>query len=94
MNSLQILKFKGKRIPYVLVETTEIGGNMGKPFKNLYFVARDKAPELWQQKIVAYHESLCVKIGHAKAEKRELALAKHLDKERDYLSWIKTIKRI
>lgn len=92
-NNLQILEFKGQKIPYVLVESEEIEGNVGKPFQNLYFVAKDKAPETWQQQIVAYHESLCAKIGHANAKKRELTLAKYLGKEKEYLSWRKKIKK-
>ncbi len=94
VNNLQILEFEGQRIPYVLVENTEIGGNLGKPFQNLYFVAKDRAPENWQQQIVAYHESLCVKIGHAKAKKRELTLAKHLGREEEYLTWRKEIGKV
>ncbi len=87
VNNLQVLEYEQQRIPYVLVESADLGGLAGKPFLNLYFVAKDKAPEKWQQQIVAFHESLCVKIGHQEAQKKELALARQLGKEVEYHAW-------
>ncbi len=90
VNSLQILEHEGRRIPYVLVHSSQIEGNVGKPSNNLYFVARDKAPEVWQQSIVALHESMCVKgghEGHQNARKMELAFAQQLGREKEYLAW-------
>lgn len=89
--NLRVLRYKGRTIPYVLVGSDEIEGNVGRVSDNLYFVAADKAPEKWQQEIVAYHESWCSKIGHDKARKREIGLARKLGKEQEYLAWRATI---
>ncbi|MEK6846109.1 MAG: hypothetical protein AABY26_05080, partial [Nanoarchaeota archaeon] len=91
IGNLQLFEFEEQRIPYVLVNSDDIWGNVGKPFLNLYFVAKDKAPERWQQQIVAYHESLCVKIGHDNAEKEEAKLVQHLGKEKEYVAWRKEV---
>jgi len=80
-----------KTIPYVLVTSKQLGGTAGRASDNLYFVARDKAPETWQQNIIAYHESLCIKFGHENAKRRELTLAKSLGKEEAYVAWRKQI---
>jgi hypothetical protein len=82
-----VLEYEGRRIPYVLVDSSQIEGNVGKPSYNLYFVARDKAPEVWKQQVVALHESLCVKEGHEEATRKELPLVKSLGKETEYLVW-------
>jgi len=59
---------------------------------NLYLVAKDLAPEEWQQQIVAYHESLCSKVGHDEAVKRERKLVDALDKEKEYTDWVQTVR--
>lgn len=91
VNNLKVFEYKGKRIPYVLVGSFDIEGNAGKPSDNLYFVARDKAPEEWQQQIVAVHESLCVKKSHQYAKAEELEVAKLLGKENEYRAWRKVL---
>ena len=87
IENLKFFDYKGKRIPYVLVDSVTLEGIPGRVFNNLYFVAHDKAPEEWQQQIIAYHESLCVRIGHEKAKKEECTLAKYLGIEGEYLKW-------
>lgn len=87
VNNLRFFEWEGQRAPYVLVNSVDIWGNVGKPFENLYLVARDRAPEDWQQKIVAYHESLCIKSGHDIAKAKELSLVRALGKEKEYLAW-------
>ncbi len=84
----RFFEYRDKRIFYVLVDSSDIGGNVGKPFHNLYFVARDLAPEDWQQKIVAFHESQCLHFGsHEAAKAKEPRLARFLGKEQEYLVW-------
>lgn len=90
VNNLHVFEFDGQRIPYVLIHSSDlegVEGKVGKPFGNLYLVARDMAPEEWQQKIVAYHESLCAKRSHETAKAQELVLAKSLGKEPEYQAW-------
>src|SRR3989338_4800250 len=91
VDNLQVFEYGGKRYPYVLVDAHDLEGKPGKPFKNLYFVAREFAPEDWQQKVIALHESLCVKTNHDNARSREIELARHLGKEQEYLQWRKSI---
>ena len=86
-DNLQFFEYDGQRIPYVLVHSSDLEGKPGKPFMNLYLVARDKAPEDWQQRIVALHESVCVREGHEEAKRKELPLAQSLGKEDEYLAW-------
>ncbi len=85
--NLRFLRYRGEQIPYVLVHSSEIEDMVGKPFNHLYFVARDLAPELWQQKIIAYHESRCVVRGHDYAKAQEVALARSLKVEKEYRRW-------
>ncbi len=87
VDNIQVFEYDNQRYPYVLVDSSDLEGKPGKPFKNLYFVARDFAPEDWQQKIIAYHESLCVRTSHENAKTREIELARSLGKEREYLEW-------
>ncbi len=87
VNNLQFFEYRDKRIPYVLVHSSDLEGHVGKPFHNLYFVARDRAPEDWQQKIVAFHESQCLHFGHEAAKGQEPRLARFLGKEQEYLVW-------
>lgn len=94
VNNLQFLDYQGQRIPYVLVHSCDLEGQPGKPFKNLYFVARDIAIDTWQQQIVAYHESLCVKIGHDNAKAKEPALAEALGKLPEYQEWREQIDKL
>jgi hypothetical protein len=71
------------------VHSDEIEANVGRVYHNLYFVARDKAPEPWQQQLVAYHESLCAKIGHENARKREKILAEKIGKAQEHQDYLK-----
>jgi len=95
VNALQVFEYQGRRIPYVLVQSELIGGGVGKPSNNLYFVARDIATEDWQQKIVAVHESLCVKATgrHAAARREERKAARLLGKEKEWREWRKGIDK-
>jgi|GEM_PF-5083883 len=86
-NNLNVFEFDGRRIAYVLVDNPEIWGNGGRYHENLIFVAKDIAKQEWQQKIVAYHESLESEIGHDKAKEKEIELAKALGKEKEYRKW-------
>lgn len=90
-NNLQFFEFAGQRIPYVRVQSSDLEGIPGRATGHLYFVAVDKAPEDWQQKIIAYHESLCVKAGHDNAKVREIELARVLGKENEYQTWRESI---
>lgn len=85
--NLHIFEHDGSVIPYVLVHSHDIEGNVGRVTRNLYFVARDKAPEDWQQKIIALHESMCIVRGHDQAKVAELPLARLLGKEKEYAEW-------
>ena len=87
VKNLQFFEYNGERIPYILVDSSQIGGNTGKPFKNLYFVAVDHAPEVWQQQIIAVHESMCVKQGHEIARAEEPKVAAMLGKTEEYQIW-------
>jgi hypothetical protein len=84
LSNLRILEFKGKRIPYVLVNNDEILNLGGTYYKNLFFVAKDRFPERWQQDIVAYHEFFDY-AGHEYAKTKEFELAKYMDKEKEWL---------
>ncbi len=84
--------FKGDKIKYVLVKSGEIDGLPGRASGSLFFVAVDKAPEEWQQQIVAYHESLCAS-GHDAAQAAEIELAKALGKMEEYLVWQELVRR-
>lgn len=71
--------------PYVLVDNCDIENNGGTGNGNLYFVAKDVFSELWQQQIVAYHETFCQRQGHEYAKTKEIELAKALEKEEEWL---------
>jgi hypothetical protein len=88
-DNLRFAECEGEKIPYVLVHSDEIEANVGRVYHNLYFVARDKAPEPWQQQLVAYHESLCAKIGHENARKREKILAEKIGKAQEHQDYLK-----
>lgn len=92
IDNLRFLEYRGKRIPYVLVHSFDLEGDVGKPFHNLYFVARDVAPEEWQQQIVAYHESFCLHFSHERAQAEARRLARSLGKEKEYSRWLKTLE--
>ena len=89
--NLKWFNYKGESIWYVLVHSDQIGGKPGVPFENLYFVAEDKAPEEWQQRIIAVHESLCVKKSHAYAKLEEPKVALFLGKLGEYEPWRATL---
>lgn len=90
-DALRFFDYNGKRIPYVLVQSPDMEGNIGRVFGNLYFVARDIASEEWQQQIVAVHESLCVAKSHAAARREEIKAARFLGKEEEYKTWRNTV---
>ena len=71
----------------LFLDSSDLEGSPGMVIDNLYFVAKDKAQEDWQQKIIAYHESFCLKIGHKEAKVKELQLAEHLGKQKEYRIW-------
>lgn len=89
--SLRFFDYNGQRIPYALVQSPDIEGQVGRVFGNLYFVARDLAPHEWQQQIVAVHESLCVAKSHAAARREEIKVARALGKEPEYRAWRETV---
>ncbi len=84
---LKFFDYKGRRIPFVLVHSRDLESVAGRVSGNLYFVAKDKAPQEWQQYVVAYHESPCANIGHEKAKRREFAVAQYLGHGKEYNVW-------
>ncbi|MBM3231836.1 helix-turn-helix domain-containing protein [Candidatus Pacearchaeota archaeon] len=90
-DNLRFFMYEGERIPFVLVNSRDLRGFTGRVLHNLYFVAEDLAPEEWQQKIVAYHESLCAIKGHEVAKEMEIKLAKKLKVKKKYELWRKKI---
>ena len=92
-DNLRVCEWKGKKIPYVLIDSSEIKGAAGRSYGHFYFVAHDLAPEDWQRHIVAVHESLCISDGHAAARREEPAVARMLGKEREYKRWRRHIDK-
>jgi len=92
-DNLRSFRYQGETIHYVLVHSSELEGMPGRVFNNLYFVARNYAREDWQQKIIAYHESMCAKIGHEEAKEKEIELARKLGKAAEYKEWRAQIDR-
>ena len=91
-NALRFFDYKDQRIPYVLVESSEIEGHAGRYFENLIFVARDAAPEEWQQHVVSVHEYLHSRQGnHRNIRKAERDVASTLGKEKEYAPWFRQI---
>ena len=79
----------GERFPYV-VTTSNVIGNVGRPYGGLYFVATDVADEPWKELIVAYHERHHYD-GHECAEEKERELAMHLGKLNELSEWRKSL---
>lgn len=91
-DALRFFDYKGQRIPYVLVETADLHGHAGRFMGNLYFVARDAAPEDWQQACIAVHEHLHAKQGnHYGVRKQEKEIARAFGKEKEYSGWVRRV---
>lgn len=91
LDNLRFFYYEGRQIPYVLVNDKDILNLGGTAYGNLYFVAKDRFPEEWQQRVTAYHESFCHRRGHGYAKIKERELARFLGKEKE---WLKIRKKL
>lgn len=85
----------GLQFPYVLANNAELDGCSGRVVdRGLYFVAEDAAPELWQKEIIAYHEYIESRRGHAAAVRKEIGLARELGISKHvFYSWTNALRR-